>query len=96
MPREKHPNENLEDVVRYAEEKGWIVVSGGRHVGFVLQCSHSGDDRCKVLVWGTPPDTGKHAQGVKEAIERCPHQDEGNAEQGRVRYHRFSPAAPSE
>ncbi len=76
--RPRHPKKEVEDAVAYAKSKLWTWRKQG-HWGRLF-CPHGGRDGCQVGVFGTPRDAGNHARQIIRAVNRCPHQQEGNDE----------------
>ncbi len=75
MPRSRHPDQEIEEAVAYAEELGWRVVPTKGHGWGRLYCAHADRDGCMIPVWSTPRSTGNHARALVRAIDRCPHQE---------------------
>ena len=74
MPRKKHPSKEVEEAIRYAESKMWVVQSGG-HWGF-LYCPFNDaacrcGTRCKAGIWGTPKNPGNHAKQIRAVVDGC-------------------------
>jgi hypothetical protein len=83
MSRPRHPNKEVEEAVRYAEERGWTVRMLG-HWGR-LSCAQADRDGCQVGVFGTRRNADNHARQVRRAVDRCPHQErEEEVEDGDV------------
>jgi hypothetical protein len=78
MARPKHPKPEVEEAVRYAEDRNWTWRKMG-HWGRLF-CPKADQDGCQVGVNGTPKNAGNHARQVKRAIDRCPHQKEADDE----------------
>ena len=75
MPRNRHPDKEIEEAVAYAEALGWTVKSVSGHAWGRLYCAHHDRDGCKVSVWSTPKNAGNHSRDVVRAVNRCPHQE---------------------
>jgi len=71
MARPRHPKPEVEDAVRYAEDRNWTWRKMG-HCGRLF-CPKAGRDGCQVGVNGTPKNAGNHVRQVRRAIDRCPH-----------------------
>ncbi|MHB8467668.1 MAG: hypothetical protein ACYDH6_20370 [Acidimicrobiales bacterium] len=72
MPaRPRHPRKQVEEVLRYAEERGWSVVKrrGRGHAWGVARCPAV----CTKWVWSTPADADNHAREIRHAVDACPH-----------------------
>ena len=72
--RDRHPNKEVEEAVRYAEAQGWTVRKQG-HWGRIY-CAQADRDGCQIGVNGTPRDGDAHARQIKRAVDRCPHREE--------------------
>lgn len=72
--RSRHPKKEVEAAVAYAESKGWTCKMQG-HWGR-LYCPQADRDGCQVGVYSTPKNEGNHANQIKRAVDRCPHQKE--------------------
>lgn len=75
MVRSRHPNKHVEDAIRLAEARGWILRPMG-HWGRLF-CAEANRQGCQVSVNGTPRDPETHAKQILRALARCPHQREG-------------------
>ena len=80
MSRPRHSKKEVEDAVRYAESKGWTWRKMG-HWGRLF-CAKADRDGCQVGVNGTPKDAGDHASQIRRAVDRCPHQDDDEGNNG--------------
>jgi len=71
--RPRHPKKEVEDAVRFAESRGWVVtMRGGGHAWGVLRCgSGSGAGHCQVWVFSTPSDPGTHAKKIVRQVLDC-------------------------
>ena len=78
MARSRHPSKEVEEAVQHAEARGWTVRMQG-HWGR-MYCAKADRDGCQFGVNGTPRNAGDHAKQIRRAVERCPHADEGEAE----------------
>lgn len=72
MSRPRHPDKDVEEAVRYAEERGWTVRMQG-HWGR-LYCAQADREGCQFGVWSTPKNAGNHAKQIVRVVDRCPHQ----------------------
>ncbi|GLK76007.1 hypothetical protein GCM10008171_12610 [Methylopila jiangsuensis] len=68
----------MEAAVAYAEAKGWTWRKMG-HWGRLF-CAHADRDGCRVGVNGTPRVPFHHAEQIRRAVDRCPHDRESNDE----------------
>lgn len=71
MARPRHPNKEIEAVVRYAESRGWTYVRAGGHAWGVLHCPARGG--CLKYVYSTPRDPFAHARYLRREINKCSH-----------------------
>jgi hypothetical protein len=72
--RDRHPAKEVEAALRYAEERGWVVVraTGHTHVwAMIYCCGRSGDGGCKKTVSSTPRNPGAFARDIRREVERC-------------------------
>ena len=80
MARKKHPNSEVEAVLRKLEDMGWTVREAkGRSAhawGFVL-CPANARDACRsgvfcrMSVWSTPSDPHAHARELVRKARGC-------------------------
>lgn len=82
MARPRHPNKEVEEAIQYAESLGWTVRMQG-HWGR-LYCAHADRDGCHFGVHGTPKNAGNHARQVMRVVDRCPHQEREEADDGNI------------
>lgn len=75
MARARHPHKEVEAAVSEAEAKGWTLKAQG-HWGR-LYCPQADRDGCQIGVNGTPKNAETHARQVKQAVNRCPHANQG-------------------
>jgi hypothetical protein len=76
VPRRRHPRREIEDALRYAETKNWAVVpTKSGHRWGVMRCREATRQGCQVSIWSTPRNTGNHANALRRAVERCPHEE---------------------
>ncbi|HUR23917.1 MAG TPA: type II toxin-antitoxin system Phd/YefM family antitoxin [Acidimicrobiales bacterium] len=61
--RTRHPKKDVEQALRFAEERGWTVspTAGGHRWGEMI-CGHGGRNGCRYSIWSTPKNRGSHAQ----------------------------------
>jgi len=74
--RPRHPSNEIEDAIAYAEEQGWSWLKVKGHAWGKLYCEHHDRDGCTVFVWSTPKSTGNHAKQIRREVDRCPHKKE--------------------
>lgn len=77
MPRPRHPNKDIDAVIRYAEGRGWRVMAGGSHAWGFLLCPERSRTGCRLHVWSTPRDPFGHAKDLRRDIDGCRHQAGG-------------------
>ena len=76
MARNRHPKQEVEDALRFAESCGWRVEAGGSHAWGKMYCPYDSElCRCGVFcitsVWSTPKNAGNHARQLLRAVENC-------------------------
>lgn len=73
--RPKHPNKEIENAILYAEQKGWRYKNVGKsaHAWGRLLCSLPTREGCQMSIWSTPRNTFNHAEQIRRAIDKCPH-----------------------
>jgi len=70
--RRRHPKKEVEQAIRYAEQRSWVVehtVAG--HKWGRVSCRQG----CTMSVWSTPRRPGDHAKDIRRLVDRCPHRD---------------------
>jgi len=72
----KHPNKEIDDVVRYARTKGWSVKTASGHAWGILKCPQNSVDCrcgqfCQMSVWSTPKNPGNFARRLRKKIDAC-------------------------
>ena len=82
MARSRHPNKEIEAAVAHAEALGWRVVPVSGHAWGRLYCAHHDRDGCMISVWSTPRNAEAHARDVMRAVNRCPHQETSEGDEG--------------
>ena len=71
MPRQRHPDPDIERALRTAESSGWrIDVRHHGHVWGRMFCAH-GHPHDQVSIWSTPRIGHDHAEALMRAIRRC-------------------------
>lgn len=80
MNRKKHPRKKIEQILRYAEEKGWSIekAEGKGHVWCRIKCPYGETNPncrcgqyCINSVWSTPQNEDVHARQLKGKIDKC-------------------------
>ncbi len=76
MSRRKHPNKDIEDAIKYAEENGWRVETGGSHAWGKMYCPYNDKECrcgefCQSSIWSTPKNPTNHARQIKRVIDNC-------------------------
>lgn len=76
MPRQKHPKQQIEDALRYAEHYGWRVEVGGSHAWGKIYCPYNNKECrcgefCIASIWSTPQNAGNHAKQIKRVVDNC-------------------------
>ncbi|NOQ30692.1 MAG: hypothetical protein GQ570_06180 [Helicobacteraceae bacterium] len=72
----KHPNKEIDNVVKYAIANGWTIELTKGHAWARLKCPYNdGTCRngkyCQVGIWSTPKNPTKHAQHLKKIVDGC-------------------------
>ena len=76
MPRKKHPKQEVEEALRYAEEIVWRVKVGGSHAWGKIYCPYN-DKECRcgmfciMSIWSTPKNAGDHAKQIRRVVDNC-------------------------
>ena len=79
--RPRHPKKDVEGALQYCDEHGWIYRKMG-HWGW-MYCPHPDHaDRCHIAVNGTPKNEGAHAKQIVRAVDRCPHWNKDDLDEG--------------
>ncbi|NGM88297.1 hypothetical protein G5B35_13370 [Parapusillimonas sp. SGNA-6] len=76
MARPSHPKKGIEEVLRYAEERGWRVEVGGHHAWGRIYCPYNDvecrcGEFCITSVWCTPKNSGNHARALRRIVDNC-------------------------
>jgi hypothetical protein len=79
--RPRHPDQDIERAIQYAEIHGWRVVISGGHAWGRLFCPANVRGACIVSVWSTPRNAVKHARQIRKRVDRCPHDIESIEEE---------------
>lgn len=74
--RRSHPNKEIEDALRYAEQNGWRVMLGGSHAWGKIYCPYNDKDCrcgefCITSVWSTPKNPANHAKQLRRVVNNC-------------------------
>ena len=76
MSEHRHSKKEIADAIKYAEEKGWTVVYGGkRHVYAILYCPGGSGCCGPYRVYSTPKNPGNTAKQIRHAVDRCDHKE---------------------
>lgn len=72
----KHPNKDIEKVIRYAVSLNWTVRPASGHAWGGLRCPHNESECrcgqfCQISVWRTPKNPGNFAKQLKKKITGC-------------------------
>ena len=80
--RKKHPNKEIEEAIRFAENRGWRYrkAGGSAHAWGRLLCPLQGREGCSMSIWSTPRDADTHAKQIRHRVNSCPHCEEENVE----------------
>lgn len=69
--RPRHTDKDTERVLREAEAAGWTLDYPRGHWGWLL-CPHHGQDRCRIVVSGTPRGSSQFKR-LRREVNKCPH-----------------------
>jgi hypothetical protein len=76
MSRKKHPKQEVEESLQYAEKYGWRVEVGGSHAWGKLYCPYN-DKECRcgefciTSIWSTPKNAGNFARKIRRVVDNC-------------------------
>ena len=76
MARERHPNQDIEKALRYAESKGWQVCKRSGHAWGRMYCPFNDEscrcgEFCVTSIWGTPRNPQNHARQLMRVVDKC-------------------------
>ncbi len=73
--RPRHPNKEIENAVRYAENEGWGYRATGHssHAWGRLLCPLRQQDGCLMSIWSTPRVPINHARQIQRKVDQCYH-----------------------
>ncbi len=79
MTRKKHPNKEIEDALKYAEQHNWRIENSNGHPFGQMYCPYNDREQkcesigkwCRIGIWSTPRNTGAHARSIKKVVDRC-------------------------
>ena len=82
MTRSKHPNKEIEEAIKYAEEHGWTYKSSGKsaHAWGRLLCPLHTREGHQMSIWSTPRNAYNHAAQITRKVDSCKHSDEQEEE----------------
>jgi hypothetical protein len=76
--RRLHPKKEIEAVLAYAEENGWLVQQskGNGHAWGRMYCPYNDaacrcGEFCITSIWCTPRNAGSHAWVLKRVVDNC-------------------------
>lgn len=87
--RKRHPAKDIEAVIKFAESKGWRIVSAGSsaHCWGRMLCPFGDKNEkcrcgefCSVSIWSSPRSAVNHAKQLRKAIEKCIVEETSNEE----------------
>jgi hypothetical protein len=76
MKRSRHPKNEIEKAIRYAEDHGWRIEVGGSHAWGRMYCPYN-DPECRcgefciTSIWSTPQNVMNHARQLKRIVDNC-------------------------
>jgi hypothetical protein len=76
MPRKSHPKKDIEQALKYAEEKGWIIKVGSSHAWGQMLCPYNNENCrfgkfCQISIWSTPSNPQRHIRQIRKAVDKC-------------------------
>ena len=79
MTRNKHPNKEIEEALKYAEDNHWRIENSKGHPFGQMYCPYKDSNEscegngkwCRIGIWSTPRNLGNHARDIKKVIDRC-------------------------
>ena len=76
MARKKHPNKEIENALKYAEELGWHIKESGGHAWGRMYCPSNYENcRCGEFgissIWSTPKSPVNHARQIRKVVANC-------------------------
>lgn len=87
MPRNKHPDKEIEDALQQAESDGWSVKTCSGHAWGTLRCPNN--DKacrcgvfCQMSVWSTPKSPGNHARQLIQKVKSCIYEKSSSPDEG--------------
>ena len=75
VKRSKHPNKDIEEAIKYAEDHGWAYKDAGKsaHAWGRLLCPLHTREGHKMSIWSTPRNAFNHAQQIRRQVDKCQH-----------------------
>lgn len=70
MVRAKHPRNQVEHAIQYAERFGWRIEVNRAHWG-IMYCPQDDRTGCKYSVSGTPRNADDEAKRIYKAVDTC-------------------------
>lgn len=78
--RKRHSKKEVEQALKYAESKDWVVdQTPSGHKWGSAQCGSG----CWMSVWSTPKNPGNHAKQIRRKVDKCPHVENDEVEDER-------------
>jgi len=72
--RKKHPNQTVEEAIKYAEQHHWRVKLNKKgHAWGRIYCPAKERGGCIVSVWSTPRVAEHHAAQINRRVDNCEH-----------------------
>ena len=78
--RSRHPNKEIEEAIRNAEQNSWSYKDSGNsaHSWGQLLCPLHAREGHRISIWSTPRSAFNHAQQIRRQVDRCQHHEEDN------------------
>lgn len=76
MPRNRHPDKDIEAALTHAESYGWRIEASAGHCWGRMFCPRNLEDCrcgefCITSIWSTPKRPGNHARQLRRVVDKC-------------------------
>ena len=76
MLRKKHPNKEIEEALKYAEEFNWYIKASNGHAWGRMFCPNNNincrcGEFCILSIWSTPKNPHNHARKIRKVVANC-------------------------
>lgn len=76
---DRHSNKEIEAALAYARSNGWNVIKSSGHSAHAWGVMRCPGDCPQVSIYSTPRVPENHARALGRAVDRCPHNEEDDA-----------------